>query len=254
MKEAHGATRAIPEVRDEEVRAVLAQVRLIPEDYFRAHPGGWGERISLALIDAVYSIAAQYRTRNGRGIHDRLTRLNGVWESTPESPLCSLHALAEHDESDIRQIMGNGKVAPSSAYCRYKSIAVVDAAAAFSTHGIDTADDLRQLIARGEAGFEQAKRIYTGIPGLGAVTYEYWLMLLGIPGIKADRRVINFVTAALDVVPAKKVDARFARRVVEEAYTLWRTEHAQARGDVSLIDFDHAIWLYDREQDNARNK
>lgn len=47
------------------VKAVLSRVRLIPESNFTRYGGGWGDRFSLAPIDAVYRISAKYIGTSG---------------------------------------------------------------------------------------------------------------------------------------------------------------------------------------------
>lgn len=46
------------------LEAVLNRVRLIPESHFTRY-GGWGDRFSLAPIDAVHSIFAKYIGTSG---------------------------------------------------------------------------------------------------------------------------------------------------------------------------------------------
>lgn len=40
-------------------------------------------------------------------------------------------------------------------------------------------------------------RAYTSVKGLGLVTAEYFLMHLGVDGVKADRMIVRFVNRAL---------------------------------------------------------
>lgn len=241
------------------IEAVLSRVRLIPESNFTRYGGGWGDRISLALIDAVYSISAKYTATSGLGVAGRLKNLKDLWESAPGSPLYSLRELCTHDESEIRSVMGKGKVAPGKQRSRYKSIAVLDAATAFTDLGIDSADDLRSWIGgvgdlpRDKSAFAQARKAYTQVYGLGVVTFEYWLMLLGIPGVKADRRIVSFVQkviaegAGSNVVPPS-ISAKEARSLLLKAYELWKQERQQRNPDetVDLRAFDHAVWLFER--------
>ncbi len=53
-----------------------------------------------------------------------------------------------------------------------------------------------------------AKRVYTGVQGLGYVTFEYFTMLLGIPGVKVDIMIKRFITEALSTAGLESVDAQ----------------------------------------------
>ena len=56
------------------------------------------------------------------------------------------------------------------------------------------------------------KATYTTVLGLGSVTWEYFLMLLGIPGVKADVHIRRFVERAT----GDEVSAGRARDLVKE--------------------------------------
>ncbi len=60
-------------------------------------------------------------------------------------------------------------------------------------------------------------------------------MLLGVPGVKADRMIVRFVNAALAAARLDAVDARTARELVVQAYAF------EPRGE-TLTHYEHAIW------------
>lgn len=100
--------------------------------------------------------------------------------------------------------MGNGKTGG-----RYKRECVVAAADNFLrlNQPVIAAHELRALDL-------QHKRAYTDVRGLGDVTYEYFTMLLGQPGVKADTMVRGFVDAALKEQRMRPVSADEARELV----------------------------------------
>lgn len=71
------------------------------------------------------------------------------------------------------------------------------------------------------------------------MTYEYFTMLLGQPGIKADTMNRRFVDTALVQEGPPPADAHTARRLAEDA-------HADQSLAISLSAFDHTIWLHQR--------
>lgn len=126
----------------------------------------------------------------------------------------------------IRAIMGSGVTAG-----HLKAGAVVEAADGFVAAGVVNAQDFL------DADKSEMKRDYTGVRGLGWVTFEYFSMLLGGPGVKADTMITRFVNNALVLASLEKVDDRQARALVIDAYC--ETKQAE-----TLTHFEHAIWLY----------
>lgn len=202
--------------------AVIAATRHIPESNFTAYRGGYPQEISTALIDAVFSIQAQYdSTTPGRGVRNRVQFFR------TENPDVSndLSALVDMGADHVVQIMGSGKTGR-----RLKAGAVVEAAAGYVAIGVNSADDFRGLDPAA------TKRIYTGVQGLGYVTFEYFTMLLGTPGVKTDVMIKRFITEALSTAGLENVDAQTARQLVVEAHG------ATGLGE-DLTYFEHAIWL-----------
>lgn len=214
-------------------------VRQIPKDYFSRFPGGWPGEISVALTDAVFSIGARYSTAKGKGVGTSVARLRNGWADSDIDPRNSLALLVERGEREIRQCMGNGKVSPGKKSEQYKSQATIQAARSFVRLGVDSAEELGQLVVEGDRGISMAKKAYVGVPGLGPVTFDYFLMLLGWPGVKADRMLTRFVREALgepSLAPQQVRDKLLA------FYEEWPLKELH-----SLVEFEHAIWLYQRE-------
>lgn len=208
------------------VAAVIKAASEIEETHFTTWPGGWPDQIGMALIDAVYSIQANYHANDpAKGV---LNRARSFRDSYPQAAN-DLEQLASLDETAIREVMGNSK---SSG--RYKSVCVIEAAQNFLTLAppVKSADQLNPQDP-------DTKRAYTSVKGLGWVTYEYFTMLLGKPGVKADTMICRFVDAALAKEGLAPVDTHTARQLVEAAQT-------SAYPHVELHHFDHAIWLHQR--------
>ncbi|KSU75394.1 hypothetical protein GA0061083_2842 [Pseudarthrobacter enclensis] len=221
-------------VNQDAMAAVAKAVKQIPQKNFSVWPGGWPDEIGTSLIDAVYSIRSVYKTQDSsKGV---LGRLRVFRENHPEA-VNDLHALTQLDEKKLRDIMGNGKTAG-----HYKSECVLTAANNFLK--LDA-----PVIAAGQLDSldPQHKRAYTTVRGLGGVTYEYFTMLLGKPGIKADTMIRGFVDAALAQQRMKPVSAQEARDIVAAV-------HASDPLGVKLHEFDHGIWLYQRAINKQKKK
>lgn len=208
------------------VVAVTNAVKNIDEIHFAALPDGWPDQIGIALVDAVYSIQADYLAKDPtKGV---LNRVRAFRSAYPEAAN-DLERLCSLGEQAIREVMGNGKSAG-----RYKSVCVVEAAENFLALDppVKNASHLHALNP-------DHKRAYTAVKGLGWVTYEYLTMLLGQPGIKADTMICRFVDTALTEAGLAPVDAHAARRLVEAV-------QVAAYPHIELHHFDHAIWLHQR--------
>lgn len=209
------------------IAAVAKALERVPEVNFAAWPGGWPDQIGMSLVDAVFSIRAVYKTRDpAKGV---LGRAKSFRDAYPDAAN-DLDCLRDLGERRIREVMGNGKTVG-----RYKSECIIEAAGNFLslTPPVGTAAQLHAL-------HPDHRRAYTEVRGLGDVTYEYLTMLLGQPGIKADRMIRGFVDAALKEQHLAPVKAETARRLVAAV-------HAAERPDVELQKFDHAIWMYQRD-------
>ncbi|MGV0383535.1 hypothetical protein ACUY2T_02060 [Corynebacterium sp. 22_2729] len=86
--------------------AVIAATRHIPESNFTAYRGGYPQEISTALIDAVFSIQAQYDSATpGKGVGNRVQ----AFRSANPSAINNLSALIDLGTEHVVQMMGKGK-------------------------------------------------------------------------------------------------------------------------------------------------
>ena len=207
----------------EQVHALAAEVAKLDAEEFTAYSGGWKGNVGTALVDAVFSIRARYQANDpSKGVIGRLKTFN---ERHPEA-MDDLRALVAVGEQELRDIMGSG-VSGSQT----KAACVIAAAQALLAlePPVATANDL--LAANPHA----VKKAYTSVDGLGWVTCEYFQMLLGTPGVKADRMIVRYVNAALAAAGLDPVDGRGARSLVEQAYEM------DPRAE-TLTHYEHAVW------------
>ena len=85
------------------------------------------------------------------------------------------------------------------------------------------------------------KSTLRSVSGIGYATSNYFLILLGVPGIKPDRMIDRFLKDAAGRTFAN-VDAVEVLRAV--AANLGVQEH----------ELDHAIWAYERARARRRRK
>lgn len=185
-----------------------------------AWPGGYPDQIELALIDAVLSIRAQYGSATS-GVR-RCVRAYAAsrQSSTPDD----LSVLADLDVERLRDLLDTRQVTAGTP----KHLAISQAAERLVKVGVVHASDLRPDSA-------EQQRAYCSVRGLGPVTWEYLLMLSHHPGVKADRWIRRFVSAALDRTvhadeagPLVKVAAvQLGLTATQLDYAIW---HHQSRG------------------------
>jgi hypothetical protein len=209
--------------------AVLAALDEIEDSDFQNGREGWPEEISTALLDAVFSIRARYESPTpGKGVLGRVETFRAEHEDKRDD----LAALAELGENRITEVMGSTQTSGKP-----KSQAVIEAARALQEIEVNTASDLT------ENKVAEAKAAYTGVHGLGWITFEYFLMLLGRPGIKADTMIARFVNTALASENLEPVDAKTAHELLTEIFERYNKDHWK-----KLSNLDHAIWRYQRRR------
>jgi hypothetical protein len=207
-----------------DVRALLRYIDDQIGDEWTEWPGGRPGEIEVALVDAVMSIRARYGrvARDGlraTGVHRAVAAYREV--RAPTEVLDDLRTLASLDWREVEKAVGRQVTSGVP-----KAAAIVEAAQRLVGCGVTSSAQLN-------LDDEDQRRAYTGVTGLGWVTWEYFGMLLGQPGVKADRWVIAAVADAV----ARPVSPYEARDVVLAA--------AAARGH-SPTRLEHALWAHRR--------
>jgi len=196
-----------------DVYLVLAAIdKRLPAEWPRR--GGWPGQIEAALLDAVLSIRSRYGKKPTTGVRGAV----GRYREHRGAPLDDLTVLAAIEPAELQTVLRNrqktGRVT--------KAEAIVSAAAALSAIGVTHAADLDPTSAL-------HKGTYCSVRGLGPVTWRYFTMLLGTPGVKADTWIIRFVSDAL----SRQVSSAEAEELIGAV--------ADALG-VDRTSLDHAIW------------
>jgi hypothetical protein len=85
-------------------------------------------------------------------------------------------------------------------------------------------------------GLKAVERVWRATPGQrSGITWDYALMLAQIPGVKADRMMLKYVTRAIGCRPGSMLPERAADLV---------SRVAQTKG-WNVIHLDHAIWRFE---------
>ncbi|MEW2481734.1 heme peroxidase [Mycobacterium sp. NPDC049093] len=201
-----------------------------PERWFR--PEGYHEGLALCIIDSIQSTGSHYASvRNVVGRYRRYRGDAATTDGTGEL-LATFDTCGGVDGWAC--VIGNHKPASTRKGASLKAAVIQQVARNLHDDGVRTTDDLR---ARGalepgnEAQRRATKKLWTRIEAQSSgITWNYALMLAGLPGVKADRMVTRFVSRALDEVELSPEAAASLVRAV-----------ARLMG-VPATDLDHAIW------------
>ena len=201
---------------DDDVEVLIEHVRAEAIE-MRAAPDGWPGNVELALIDAVLSIRAVYGVSADTGVRGAIKRYKA--ESGRHS-WDDLSALGEIDPVWLQEVLGSKQKTGGVP----KAEAIVSAARRLAAAGGRHASD----IDRNSPGQRDA---YCGTRGLGPVTWDYFLMLVGHDGVKADTLVTRFVMEAL----GRRAESKEVARLVTEV---------AKRMNMSVSALDHSIWRH----------
>ncbi|MGA5541281.1 heme peroxidase [Mycobacterium sp. NPDC051198] len=201
-----------------------------PEHWFR--PDGYPDGLALCIIDPIQSTGSHYTSVCN--VIGRYSRYRGD-AATADGTAELLASFEDFGGADgWARAIGNQKPTSTRNGASLKAAVIQQVARNLYDDDVRTAGDLR---ARGalepgnEAQRQATKKLWTSVEAQSSgITWNYALMLAGLPGVKADRMVTRFVSRALDGVELSP----------EAAASLVR-EVAQRMG-VSATDLDHAIW------------
>jgi hypothetical protein len=200
---------------------LLIAIAAIPTPW-RKWPGGYPDRLDLALVDAVMSIRFRYgrERKDGTWTGARGAVLRYARHSEHVAPSEKIRHLATQDPVALEKVLNRQKVHGGKT----KALAIVEAAESFRSAGITEPGHLK-------THDDDHRKLYTDVAGLGPVTWEYLTMLLNHDGVKADSWITEFVGRAI----GRRVSSEGAGGLVKEA--------ARKLG-VDEKTLDHAIWSH----------
>lgn len=213
------------DVDEKHVEQLVAAIRADFPDGVPPAPRGWPGEAEAALIDAVFSMRANYGNSETTGVR----RIVSAWRNDRGLPdgelLDDLSVLAACEPERLADLVGNRQRVPGRN-ATTKAAAVVVAAGNLVSSGYRHAADLAADGANG-----RASKAYRAVPGLGFVTWTYLLMLLGVPGVKADVMICRYVTRAVG-----------SDRALSPGFCAAAVTAAANRLGMGAVRLDNAIW------------
>lgn len=212
---------------------IIAQFGTDPDQWFR--PDGY-QSVALAVLDAIYSTGNRYAgvMKVVNGYRDlRVIEGADPEVDTATDLVDTFHRWGGVDEFVLKT--NNRWRTSSQHHAPYKAYAALEAAKLLARHSIETVSDVAgRLDSRENRERSDIAKQWLAITGQSsALTWSYFLMLMGIPGVKADRMIVRFVTQVLG--RPREVSPKEASRLIEEV--------ADIMG-VNYIYLDHTIWRY----------
>lgn len=190
---------------------------------------GWPDDADAALVDTVLSTRSRYTTTVLPRVH--------AWIDSPLRPAGrGLQAIVAAGPDVLATVLNTRQFVPGRSRKRLTKIAaIVDVATRLSTdeHRLNTADDLRAAAHADCAGL---RHLIQQTRGVGPAQSSYFLMLLGVQGVKADTLVTSFVARHVES-PRPLGSHDIEAIVAATARRLGRTP----------IELDHAIWAKESE-------
>lgn len=199
-------------------------------DWFR--PAGYPDSLALCIIDSIQSTGVRYNSvinvvNRYRDLRGEAADVDGV----PEL----LATFEDFGGPDAwAAAVGNRNKSSTKPGAALKAKVIHQVAQTLGQAGIHTASQFREHGEHRDGNADRRhglKKLWTSAEAQrSGITFEYALMLAGLPGVKSDRMVLRFVEAATgrsDLTPTT-------------CATLVRDAADQLGVDATALD--HAIW------------
>lgn len=194
-------------------------------------PDGYGG-LALCVLDSIYSTGNHYSSVLRMLARYREARLEegGDPYSDGASDLVSAGERWGGTDGFVAQTGYRWRVSTQPG-APFKAASALGAARLLQGAGLETVTDVRGALAdRAAQESSPIKKEWIKLPGQrSGLTWTYFLMLAGVPGVKADRMVVRYVSRAL----GRETDARESALLVAAVAD---------RSGVSQTKLDHAIW------------
>ncbi|MBD8061056.1 hypothetical protein [Oceanitalea stevensii] len=192
-------------------------------------PTGY-DSVALAVIDSVFSIGTHYSGVVNAVNRYRAARREEGADPNTDSAADLVDAVGRWGVDGLVERTNKWRTSTKPG-APLKAEVVQRVAQILDEHDLSSVDAVRVgLTDPGAQETSAVKREWLALPGQSSgLAWGYFLMLCGVPGVKADRMVVRYVTRAV----GGAVGSKQARELVTAA--------ADALG-VSSIRLDHAIW------------
>lgn len=224
--------------QDVDVLAERCRAELGPASkWFR--PAGYPDSLALCIIDSIQSTGSHYTSVMNVVNRYREVRAGGAGTDGTSELLSTFDQF--HGVAGWAEAIGNLKPASTKSGASLKAAVIHDVAQRLHDAGIRTAADFRthgELADNNESRRKELKKLWTSAEAQrSGITFEYALMLAGLPGVKSDRMVLRFVEEAIersDLAPTtcatlvREAASNLGVDATVLDHTIWRTASGRA--------------------------
>lgn len=220
-----------PEAADLELLSALVTEHLGTDGERWFTPDGY-DGLALCVLDSIYSTGNRYSSVIRMLQRYQQARVNEGGDPQSDGPSDLLSAAERWGGMDgfVARTGYKWRVSTQPG-APFKAVAALGAARVLQRAGFETVADVRSALTdRDTQPSAPVKKEWVRLPGQrSGLTWTYFLMLAGVPGVKADRMVVRYVSRAL----GREADPRESALLVAAL--------ADQHG-VSQTRLDHAIW------------
>lgn len=199
-------------------------------------PTGYPQSVALCIINSIQSTGPRFTSVLNVVDRYRSYRASQGADAEVDGVLALIDSFSDLDgvEGWAAQI-GNQHRTYQKKTAPLKAQAILQAATKLASQGIDSMQDLQGALGD-DARRTSLKASWLDVVSQSSgITWDYFLMLVGEDGVKADRMVKRYVERVLVKKPGS-VSSDFAKTVV--------TEGAAGLG-VTVSNLDHVIWRFE---------
>lgn len=203
---------------------------------FGEDPGRWFEpgvyeSVALAVLNSIYSTGHHFTGVLNALDRYRAARIADGFDPDRDSAADLVAAVDRWGGVPGLVQRTNNWATSSKNGAPRKADAALGAARILSSEGLNTVEEVRAALSDPEAQeTSPAKKQWLRLPGQrSGLTWTYFLMLCGVPGVKADRMVVRYISTAL----GHHIDPKEAAWLVGQL-----ADHL----DVTRNKLDHTIW------------
>lgn len=213
---------------DHEVDRLVAHCReTLGDKNLWQTPGGYPDSLALCIIDAIYSTGSHYNSVVN--VVERYIERHGRSDGAKDL-VASIEGAGGPRQWAV-DVVDNLKPAHTQPSAPLKAEVIFQAAQLMGNLGIDTVSG---LISAVEAS-PQNNPVHDGWKALpsqsSGVTYNYLLILAGLPSVKPDRMVLRYLREALGQ-DAELSTSRAIELITDAAHVI----------GVSPRTLDHVVW------------
>jgi hypothetical protein len=199
-------------------------------------PDGYPDSLALCIIDSIYSTGARYSSVVNVVGRYREYRTNQGGDPDTDGTDELANTISELGGPDAwASRIGNRRPTSTAAGAPLKAVTIATLTEVLPLQAVRSTADLRAAAGTADV-LKAVERAWRATPGQrSGITWDYALMLAQIPGVKADRMVIKYVTRAIGCRPGSVLPERAAGLVSRVANT----------NGWNVIHLDHAIWRFE---------